>query len=161
MISCRKRGWIATSVAFSPDGRVVLADDSEGPALGALALWDVQTGNPVRRIAAKGMAIFDAQFSPEGSMVVASGYEIRGWRADTGEEVRILVQDLGVRASPMNFALVPTEQVKEISEGLDRVSEEHFRTSANLRFGPNDACHYPGHAGLVGVRWACSLDGQN
>ena len=78
--------WVATSVEFSPDGRVVLADDSEGPARGALALWDVQTDNPVRRIDAKGMTIFDARFSPDGSLIVASGYEIRAWKADTGEE---------------------------------------------------------------------------
>src|SRR5262249_39121610 len=64
-IRFRAEGYVS-SVAFSPNGQLVAAADSEG----LVYLWDVATGKPVRQLDAgnRGSVV---QFSPTGDRLLA------------------------------------------------------------------------------------------
>jgi len=82
-IRFRAEGYIS-SVAFSPDGRLVAAGDSEG----LVYLWESATGKPVRRLDAsdRGSVVL---FSPTGDRLLArtANGNIRLWKIETGESI--------------------------------------------------------------------------
>lgn len=91
--------WINT-VAFSADGqRLIVAD-----AAGNIGLWDVNTGELIRRILPAGIGgVPNASFSPNGLRIVSSGGDdkvARIWDANTGT----LLMTLRGHAGAVEFA---------------------------------------------------------
>jgi hypothetical protein len=80
-----------TTVAFSPDGRLLAAGDWGK----TIHVWDAATGHLVRRIDAKGSTANRLAFSPDGRMLASIGHDakdrretVRLWEVITGEERR-------------------------------------------------------------------------
>ena len=77
-----------TSVAFTPDGRV-LATASRG---GSVQLWDAPSGKEVRRLNV-GSPVYAAAFSPDGKVLATGGGAREGpgqgklWDVSTGKEL--------------------------------------------------------------------------
>src|SRR5688572_19533325 len=55
-------------VQFSPDGRLLLTGGDDG----TVVVWDVQSGQEVRRFRAHSVMIQDAVFTPDGSRILTS-----------------------------------------------------------------------------------------
>jgi WD40 repeat protein len=71
------------SLAFSPDGRLVLTGDSNGAHL-----WEAATGKELRRFASQ-VAVDALAFSPDGRFVFTSGLpQSHLWEAATGKQIR-------------------------------------------------------------------------
>lgn len=116
------------SAVFSPDGRQVLAFGlgHEGQRLGGwMALWDVKTGEVVRRFDGQPSSTSAAAFSPDGKRIAAgggNGFEHDSslwlWDATTGERIRAFpgIPDV----SPVE-AVAFTPDGKRILAGGDRV----------------------------------------
>jgi RNA polymerase sigma factor (sigma-70 family) len=73
-----------TQIAYSPDGATLASFD------GASYLWDVATGQEIRRIGMGKMRINEAVLAPDGKSVAtgATDKTIRLWDLATGREVR-------------------------------------------------------------------------
>jgi WD40 repeat protein/tRNA A-37 threonylcarbamoyl transferase component Bud32 len=80
-----------TSVAFSPDGRWLIA-----ASLDRLArLWDAGTGEPGVVLQGHEDNVLDARFSPDGRRIVTTSNDgtVRVWEATTGRQVLVLRKD--------------------------------------------------------------------
>ncbi len=76
----------AYSVAFSPDGKIVAAGDSNGRAY----LWNVATGKPVSTLSdSVSKGVNSVAFSPDGKVVAAGDCNGRAylWNVATGKPV--------------------------------------------------------------------------
>jgi WD40 repeat protein len=75
---------MAHSVAFSPDGRHLIAGSDE--AVGAI-VWDADDGREVRRLPKHEKAAQSVAFSPDGGLMASgsSGGGVRIWDARTGQ----------------------------------------------------------------------------
>jgi WD40 repeat protein len=70
---------------FSPDGKFILSGGADHIA----CLWNVQTGEEIRRFQGYDGSILDATFSADGKlMATASGNIVQLWNIATGEEIR-------------------------------------------------------------------------
>ena len=67
----RGHGRYIDALAFSPDERHFVSDESEGKSI----LWDLDTGKQVRA-APHGMAVRQAAFSPDGSRYLLAAGEV-------------------------------------------------------------------------------------
>jgi WD40 repeat protein/serine/threonine protein kinase len=93
-----------SSVAFSPDGRLAAScggdPDGRDPTI---RLWEVKTGDEVRRLKGHTEKVWGVAFSPADSKCVLSCSEdktVRLWNAATGEELKRLEgHDRGVLAA--------------------------------------------------------------
>jgi WD40 repeat protein len=90
------------------------------------------------------MTVFDARFSPDGSLIVASGSEIRGWRADTGEEVFALRGFPGVAT---NFVFHPDSG--SIAFPMPDMDLRRKRIRIYDLRSRREVLSYPGHAGII------------
>jgi RNA polymerase sigma factor (sigma-70 family) len=74
------------SLAFSPDGRTVLAS---GPS-GLLCLWSVDNGRPLRRLLGHRVMVRAAAFSPDGATIASASDDgaVYLWQAATGKQLR-------------------------------------------------------------------------
>lgn len=87
-----------TAGVFSPDGKWVLTGDVDG----VVRLWDVETGNEIRKYGEShheyrngernytgcGLGVVRrVAFSPDSRCVLAGGGSVRMWYTDTGDEV--------------------------------------------------------------------------
>ena len=76
--------WV-TSVYFSPDGRYIASAGWDE----TVRLWDVRTGEEVRRFEEYTDKVTSVCFSPDGRYIASgSGNTISLWDIETGEEVR-------------------------------------------------------------------------
>ena len=77
----------ANSVALSPDGRVLAADNG----LNAIVLLDVASGSETRRLTGHSSRVPSVAFSPDGSMLAAAGGNtIKLWDVASGHVLRSL-----------------------------------------------------------------------
>jgi hypothetical protein len=74
------------SIAFSPDGKTLLA----GAWDGSIRLWDVATGKEVRQYAGHTGWVRSVAFAPDGKTFASGGKDkiIRIWETATGKELR-------------------------------------------------------------------------
>jgi WD40 repeat protein len=77
------------SVAFSPNGRLVLT----GGADGSVCLWDVRSGREIRRFRGHSDSVKSVTFSPDGRLVLTGSEDgtARIWDAATGRQIQKLV----------------------------------------------------------------------
>ena len=91
--------WV-TSVAFSPDGKVLAAGAKD-----AVQLIDVETKSIVREVATKSGQVRAVAFSPDGKVLATGSYQnVSLWNAATGELVKAIK---GHRAYVTSLAFSP------------------------------------------------------
>jgi WD40 repeat protein len=80
-----------TALAFSPDGRRLLAGGYDG----TLTLFEVATGKRVHSNAGHRGSVASTAFSPDGARLVSTGDDkvTKVWKADTGELLATLIED--------------------------------------------------------------------
>jgi len=76
------------SVAFSPDGSMALFAGANG----LFGLWDVRTGDVVRRFEGHKTSVYSVAFSPDGKQALSGGQDmtVRLWDVGTGKEIQRL-----------------------------------------------------------------------
>jgi WD40 repeat protein len=82
----------APVVAFSPDGKLLAVCCTEPDDNAPLFLWDVRSGNEVRRIFGRGSRMQCLAFSPDSRKLVGGeGSVLHTWDLKTGKRLRSLV----------------------------------------------------------------------
>src|SRR5262249_2371087 len=119
-----------TSVAYSPDGKLIATSSFDGTA----RLWDAQTGKEVRRLDFPATKQYDTflriTFTPDGAFIVAVARETTDasvvivWDRRTGEKVRTLPAAAG------GFAVSPDGRL--IACGEHRVIRLHDLATGKL-----------------------------
>jgi len=76
------------SIDFSPDGKILASGGRDK----IIKLWDVASGNEIRRLAGNGQNISDVQFSPDGKLLASASWDktIKLWDMVTGKELRTI-----------------------------------------------------------------------
>ena len=74
------------SVAFSPDGTRLASGSFDN----SVRLWDVVTGNEIRRFEGHTDWVLSVAFSPDATRLASGSYDrtVRLWDVATGDEVR-------------------------------------------------------------------------
>ena len=77
-----------TSVAFSPDGKVIASGSWDN----TIKLWEAATGNQLRSLAGHTGDVTSVTFSPDGKMIASGSHDktIKLWDAGTGKQLRSL-----------------------------------------------------------------------
>ena len=74
-----------TSVAYSPDGRLIVSASEDG----TIKIWDVSTGRETLTLRGHSSHVVNATFSPDGSRILSGGPgdvgQIKVWDASTGQ----------------------------------------------------------------------------
>lgn len=80
------------AVHFSPDGESIVVATGTSGLLGVAILFETESGKPVRRFGKESHhdILFDAEFSPDGSLLATAGYDrvIRLWDVVSGKYLR-------------------------------------------------------------------------
>ncbi len=80
--------WLAYSVAFSPDGKMLVSGSWDKTAI----LWDAVTGKEIRTFRGHTQRIRGVAFSPDGKWVATGSWDntVKLWDITTGKVVRTL-----------------------------------------------------------------------
>src|ERR1039458_7214185 len=80
---------MVNSVAFSPDGRWALTGSEDNTA----RLWEVATGDEIRRLEGHSGPVYSVAFSSDGRWALTGSFDktARVWEVATGKEIRRLV----------------------------------------------------------------------
>ncbi len=80
-------GWVH-SVAFSPDGKLVLTGSVDKTA----RLWEASSGRELRRLQGHTSSVESVAFSPDGKLVLTGSHDntARLWEVSSGRELRRL-----------------------------------------------------------------------
>lgn len=86
----------ARSVAFSPDGKLMVVGLAEGAASNpeySLRLIETETGSEIRRLAGHSEVVADVAFSPDGKRILSASVDtsIIIWDAASGAEIQRLI----------------------------------------------------------------------
>jgi WD40 repeat protein len=82
------------SVTFSPDGQTALIGSgyrfAQKVEPGHIILWDVNTGEEIRRLEGQPYVVFDVEFTTDGKRAVSSGNGPVAilWDVESGQEIR-------------------------------------------------------------------------
>ncbi|KAK3809614.1 MAG: WD40-repeat-containing domain protein [Linnemannia gamsii] len=143
------------SLAYSPDGALILSGSSNG----ALCFWDAQTGTPATTAGRSGTkicchegAVKKAMFSSDGSQIASCGGgeggdgTVRIWDVQTGGLVRVLKGDSGavlmVVFSPVGFQLAScsddgTIRLWDTGTGLERALKGQLDKVHTIAYSPD------------------------
>jgi WD40 repeat protein/transcriptional regulator with XRE-family HTH domain len=93
-------------IAFSPDGKTIVAAGWEGTADNDVSLFSVASGQVVRVFSGHSAAVYDVTFFPDGKSIVSGGedFNSRIWDVATGQTVHVLT---GHRDSMTRLAVSP------------------------------------------------------
>jgi WD40 repeat protein len=80
-----------TSIAWSPDGRLVLSGSLDGTA----RIWSLETGKEVRMLAGHATPVQTVAFSPDGQLVLTGS--LGEYRAPGGKGAPLLVEHRPLR----------------------------------------------------------------
>ena len=80
----------AMAVAFSPDGKKIVAGGLSGTAV----IWDVESGEELKKLEGHARTVVFAAFSPDGKKIITSSHDktTKIWDAESGEELQRLEQ---------------------------------------------------------------------
>jgi WD40 repeat protein/tRNA A-37 threonylcarbamoyl transferase component Bud32 len=76
--------FVATSVAFSPDGKRIASGGRD------VRVWDVATGQEFFHLKGAGVYPPTVTFSPDGKRIAAAGQNLRVWDSGNGQEIATL-----------------------------------------------------------------------
>lgn len=81
-------GGGVNSIAFSPDGRILAAGNSDR----RVKLWDVATGQEVRTFSGHAGGVYGIVFAPDGMILASASWDktVKLWDVATGQEMRTL-----------------------------------------------------------------------
>ena len=138
-------GFVAKSVAVSPDGRHV----ASGSVDNSVGLWDTESGARIGEpLTGHAGPVSAVAFSSDGHRLVSASADktVRLWDADTGAGLGIIASD----ATALNAVAISPDGRQVVSGGVDgtvRVSDVDTRTAVqtwnvgqevtSVAFGPN------------------------
>ena len=161
-VATLEAGSPVAAVAFSPDGQVLVSATSDGAQL-----WSIPEGRLVYSLDGHRGAVVDAEFSPDGRLVLTAGNDTtaRLWSTATGESVATLRghrAELTSASFSRDGALVVSTsrdhdgRVWDVETGeLLRVLRGHFALVADAAFSPDGrwiVTAGPTTAGLWNIR---------
>ena len=161
-------GWVS-SVAFSPDGRLLVSGSNDG----TIRLWDVTAGKELRRLEGQGKAVFSVAFSPDGRLLASASEDptIRLWDVDTGIELRRLKGHesvvVSVIFSPDGRFLASgsadlTVRLWDVSLGEElRRLEGHEKTVFSVVFSPDGHLLASGSLDNIIRLWNVAVEGES
>ncbi len=76
------------SIAFSPDSQTIATGNDDG----SISLWEVATGQEVKRLAGHTESVWSVAYSPDGKTLASGSGDktVRVWEVATGQEVKRL-----------------------------------------------------------------------
>ena len=89
----------ASSISFSPDGKILASSSLGDEWKESVFLWDVNTGDQLREITGHTGSVESISFSPDGStLATGSGTRVRFWDVNTGETLQTLTGTSSVKS---------------------------------------------------------------
>jgi hypothetical protein len=80
------------AVAFAPDGRSLIAAGGRAGMFGAVAVWDLGSGERISSWRGHADAVLSAALSPDGTRLATSSYDrmVMLWDVESGDQFRVL-----------------------------------------------------------------------
>jgi len=84
------------SIAFTPDGKQLLAGGGPPQQWGEIKVWDVATGALLRTMRGHKDCIYSLAVSPDGKLVASGSYDksVQIWDAQTGKDLKTLLDHI-------------------------------------------------------------------